>query len=728
MSEHPVPWQLASDPLIANPSFEWLVSAPHLGLSLLVFLAGLHTLLGLGNRLRLSDTPLRWQLAACMILGTTLWTGSLIQYLGMALPYPGITFVWPLLLLSLLGSSLLLVQPMHSSRPHAVRWLACLLLAISMISACLGALLPLHAEGTFNFSVSGMLGVVLAHIAWAYLLSSRLQSSQDRATGVLKQASLALAFSLAALVLFRTALSTVGYWPERLPLSSPPATGKLILALFIAFSFFMLLALVRLADFAQHKFMEQAANLQQTRSLVNQMHQSRDSLEQLAHFDTLTSLYNRHAFMEAFTERLHEARQSNGKLAVLFIDLDNFKTVNDTMGHAAGDELLRIISRRLRSVLRGHDLIGRIGGDEFCLIAPIVQTSEAKAIATRILHKMQEPIAISGRAVTTTTSIGISLFPYDGDHQELLIKNADYALYQSKGSGRNTLNFYSDYLQHKSHHELKIQQDLQKAITQSELFLLYQPVIDLASNQVTGVEALIRWQHPEKGILTPEHFINIAEFNGFVDLVDTWVIRKICLDLKQLAQTEPHLAISMNCSAMNMNNERFITETVHILHEEHIDHKLFRLEISEAILFEYRHKATAFLSRLSHSGIRVIVDDFGSGPVSLLWLNTLPISEVKLDRCLLMNDSEADKNPVIRAMISMAHHMGWKVTAKGVENEEQLAFLSANQCDCVQGYALGKPMRFMEMSAWLQSRKLSNEIIDSVRHQVNADQHRQDLK
>lgn len=445
----------------------------------------------------------------------------------------------------------------------------------------------------------------------------------------------------------------------------------------------------------------QSDTLAYAQQTLDQLHHTQDSLAQLAHYDALTSLYNRRAFMEKFTEHLQEARQSDHKLAVLFIDLDNFKQINDSMGHAAGDELLRIIARRLRSVLRNHDLIGRIGGDEFCLIAPISHVNEAKTIAARILQKMQEPIAISGRAVTTTTSIGISLFPYDGENQELLLKNADYALYQSKGSGRNTLNFYSDLLQHKSHRELQIQRELQQAIAQSELFLHYQPVVRLIDNQVVALEALVRWQHPDKGILTPEHFINIAEFNGFVDLVDTWVIRHICRDWKEFATTHPDLRISMNCSAMNLNNDHFLHEMSTILDTELVSSRHFLLEISEAVLYEYRHKAPIFLSKLQQSGIQLIIDDFGSSASSLMWLRTLPVREIKLDRCLLLAADHA-VNGMVPALITMAHHLGWQVTTKGVEQEEHLTFLQQHQCDYGQGYSLGKPMRKEELRLWLQ--------------------------
>lgn len=645
----------------------------------------------------------RWRMAAGIIQGVSLWSALLIFFLGITLPWTGFHGTWALILIAILGCCVL----NSGAFGRWSVWLTALpaLLFTVTISLCfIAAFVPMQKYGSMAIDTVRVIAAAIPLLALGLLasppLTTRLAEQYPAETmpHVLYAALEAALFTSGChMLLFAISLAP----SAPLNITEGTTAARIIVAIFAALSCLMLTLLAIIIFLGQRKFQEQARNLEKTKLLVEGMHDSRSRLEEMAHFDALTSLYNRHAFMDAFTHRLHEARQSGGKLAVLFIDLDNFKIVNDSLGHAAGDELLRIVSRRIRSVLRGHDLIGRIGGDEFCLVAPISNTEEAKSIAGRILHKMQEPIAISGRTVTTTTSIGISLFPYDGENQDVLIKNADYALYQSKGSGRNTLNFYSDYLSHKSHRELKIQQDLQKAISQSELFLLYQPVHALDSGKTVAVEALIRWQHPEKGILTPEHFLNIAEFNGFVDLVDTWVTRKICRDLSLLAEKGHRPLVSMNCSAMNLNNDRFIGEISQILDEEGIDRTRFNLELSEAVLFEYRHKAPVFLSRLQGSGIGLVIDDFGSGSSSLVWLKTLPIRELKLDRCLL-GASEEDHD-IIQALIAMAHRMSWRVTAKGVETPEQIQMLRDARCNNAQGYGLGRPLRIHELMGYLDS-------------------------
>jgi len=536
--------------------------------------------------------------------------------------------------------------------------------------------------------------VIILAISFLSIAISELEKNHDNH---FKTGALTLGIAILMIISYRINLSSIDVFNYPPLLSEQQLFQKISIAIALSFLMILFNISVFLALLAYNKIQQQTQELAKALDVAHKLSGDQSSLEQLAHYDSLTGLFNRHAFMDAFNARLTEAKQGANKLAVMFIDLDNFKRINDSLGHSAGDELLRIVSRRLRSVLRGHDLIGRIGGDEFCLIAPIGSTPEAKVIGNRILHKMQEPITISGQVANTTISIGISLFPYDGDSQDILIKNADNALYQSKGCGRNTLNFYSDYLQHKSHRELALQKDLHAAITQSQLFIQYQPVVRLSDKKLVSLEALVRWQHPEKGILTPEQFINIAEFNGFVELVDKWVIRQICKDIKILHQQQHPLVISMNCSSLNLSNDNFITDTLNILKEEKVDSHWFCFELSENVLYEHRHKAPIFLSKLNQSGLKLIVDDFGSGVSSLIWLKTLPVIELKLDRSLLLDPNNTEDNEIISALIAMSHKLGWKVTAKGVELSEQTALLAQERCDNAQGYMFGKPMRFDEI-------------------------------
>lgn len=701
-------WQIAA---FSSPSinvFNWQISPFFVILSLILATITFYAIAPVAEQIKHieSRSPrffLGWQFVAGCVVGGSIWAAHILLILGIKLPIPAINYqiISPLLLSCL--DYCLLFHVICSSNTQKLRknlWIAFNIIILVFIHAT--NILAIIDNNYFEIHVYRLV------ISLALLLSASLMTiaifDNSRDHLPIRPALLSIMSVLAIIIAYRIELSSVDLFISATPVDIQQQSAKLISSLTITITLLLMNFVVFLAIFAHRKILEQANDLAQQQNIVDKLNDDQQSLTRLAHYDTLTTLYNRHAFMDAFAARLNEARQAANKLAILFIDLDNFKKINDTMGHSAGDELLRIVSRRLRSVLRGHDLIGRIGGDEFCLVAPISSTAEAKVIATRILNKMQEPITISGHLATTTISIGISLFPYDGDSQDQLIKNADTALYQSKGSGRNTLNFYSDYLQHKSHRELAIQKDLHAAITQSQLFLDYQPVVRLSDNKIVALEALVRWQHPEKGILTPEHFINIAEFNGFVELVDMWVIRNICRDIRTLTNQKSPLRISMNCSSLNINNERFIPDAERILDEEKIEKKWFCFELSEAVLYEHRHKAPIFLSRLSQSGIKLIVDDFGSSASSLLWLKTLPVTELKLDRCLLLDPTNPNDNEIVAALIAMSHKLGWHVTAKGVELQEQITLLSHEQCDFAQGFAFGKPMRFDEILAKLQQQ------------------------
>lgn len=681
--------------------FIWQIPLMFVVLGLIVTTIALYAALPISEQIKklsqqVQPVYIGWQLVAGGVLGASIWSVHILIMLGIKIPTPPLNLNTIATLLACMVNYFLLFKITSKSHIKIIEKISWIVFnSLTLYGIHIINNLPMIQAYYFEvhaYSITIAAVLLLTANYLTFHLFSHHYTTQHI------QSTLSILFiSTLIIISYRLNINGVDLFISSIFLTEQQESIKIITALAIAIILLITIFLVFLAIFAHSKILEQATDLEKNKRILTQLNHEQMSLEQLANYDTLTALYNRHAFMDAFAARLNESRQAANKLAIMFIDLDNFKKINDTLGHSTGDELLRIFSRRLRTILRGHDLIGRIGGDEFCLVTPISSTAEAKVIATRILHKMQEPITISGHIANTTISIGISLFPYDGDSQDQLIKNADTALYQSKGSGRNTLNFYSDYLQHKSHRELSIQKDLHSAITKSQLFLEYQPVVRLSDKKIIALEALVRWQHPEKGVLTPEHFINIAEFNGFVELVDMWVIRHICRDIKALIANKSPLKISMNCSALNINNDKFIPEAIHILEEEKIDKQWFSFELLESVLYEHRHKAPVFLSKLAQSGIKLIIDDFGSSSSSLLWLKSLPISELKLDRCLLLDANNPNDADIVAALIAMSHKLGWHITAKGVELQEQIALLMREECDCAQGYAFGKPMRFQEV-------------------------------
>ncbi|MCO6055700.1 bifunctional diguanylate cyclase/phosphodiesterase [Pseudomonas sp. MOB-449] len=445
---------------------------------------------------------------------------------------------------------------------------------------------------------------------------------------------------------------------------------------------------------ADKKLQRKELDLQHISNLLHELEQVKTKLQNAAHFDALTNLPNRRAFNEFFAEKLNTHAQFKQSLAVMFLDVDHFKRVNDSLGHDAGDELLKVVAERVRSVLRREDVIARLGGDEFCVLAGLSNLTEAKALSQRIMQRMKEPITLAGRTVTMTTSIGISLFPDDGETCEELLKHADLALYQAKNSGRNNLHFFSRHLKNKAIFELQLEEELHLALARDEgLLLHYQPILDLHSGAVTKLEALVRWQHPQLGMLPPDRFIGVAEANGFIADLDAWVLHRACRDLASLAaQGFNELRVSVNCSALNLSRDELVDEVQRVLKDTGIRPQRLELEVTENALMSNVNQALHLLERIRNLGVTISIDDFGTGYSSLAYLKRLPLDTLKIDRSFVMDipGSHADME-IVQAIIGMAHTLHLQVVAEGVETREQLDFLRAHGCDYIQGYLLSRP-------------------------------------
>ncbi|WP_044871554.1 bifunctional diguanylate cyclase/phosphodiesterase [Pseudomonas sp. LFM046] len=439
-------------------------------------------------------------------------------------------------------------------------------------------------------------------------------------------------------------------------------------------------------------------------NLLRELEQVKVKLQNVAHYDALTNLPNRRAFNDYFAEKLHAHAQLKQSLAVMFLDVDHFKRINDSLGHDAGDELLKVVAERVRSVLRRGDVIARLGGDEFCVLAGLGNLAEAKTLSQRIMERMKEPITLGGRNVTMTTSIGISLYPDDGETCEELLKHADLALYQAKNSGRNNLHFFSRHLKNKATFELQLEEDLRLALAQDQgLLLNYQPILDLHTGQVTKLEALVRWQHPQLGLLSPDRFIGVAEANGFIADLDAWVLRRACRDLSTLAaQGFQDLRMAVNCSALNLSREELADEVQSALGTTDLLPQRLELEVTENALMSNVSQALHLLERIRGLGVSISIDDFGTGYSSLAYLKRLPLDTLKIDRSFVMDipDSHADME-IVQAIIGMAHTLHLQVVAEGVETREQLDFLRSHGCDFIQGYLLSRPLPLTAIAEFL---------------------------
>ena len=390
----------------------------------------------------------------------------------------------------------------------------------------------------------------------------------------------------------------------------------------------------------------------------------------------------------------------------MFLDIDHFKRINDSLGHDAGDELLKVIAARIKHATRSHDdVVARFGGDEFCILINLSHHDEAQSMGHRIMLKLKEPIELSGRQMVMTTSIGISVFPQDGITSAELLKHADLALYQSKGNGRNNLTFFSPNLKTRASLELQIEEELRNALNEDKgLFLHYQPIFDLKNGRVAKLEALVRWQHPEHGLLGPDRFISIAEANGLIAELDHWVLRKACHDLAALSrQGWQHLGIAVNCSARNLVRVELADEIESALRTSGIAAHRLELEVTENALMCNLSSTSQLLRQIRALGVSLSIDDFGTGYSSLAYLKRLPLNTLKIDRSFIQDIPTSSQDmEIVQAIILMAHTLHLQVVTEGVETTQQFEFLNQFGCDFIQGYLLSRPVPFEALQEILE--------------------------
>jgi diguanylate cyclase (GGDEF)-like protein/PAS domain S-box-containing protein len=411
--------------------------------------------------------------------------------------------------------------------------------------------------------------------------------------------------------------------------------------------------------------------------------------------DGLTDLPNRMLFMERLATELAEARRNRKMLAVMFLDLDNFKNINDILGHSTGDKLLIEVAGRLKTCLRQTDLIARIGGDEFNMVLPDIGGPEsAVSIAKKITSLFETPFVIEKEELPITASIGITIYPDDGEDAESLLKYADIAMYQAKGNGGNNYQFYSSTMNLRTFERTLVENNLRRMVERSELILHYQPQFSIDTRRISCAEALVRWQHPELGLLNPAQFLPLAAETGVIMAIDEWVLRTACAEARGWQRAgHPPLCVTVNLSPMQLRQRHLVKMISRVLDETGLDPKLLEVEIPESTLMKNIESNLAGLCSLIDIGIGISMDDFGSGSSCLGSIRKLPLRKLKIDRSFI---SELKEDYVLQAevnaMIEVAHKMNVKVVAEGVETEEQLALLRSRGCDEMQGYLFSKPL------------------------------------
>jgi diguanylate cyclase (GGDEF)-like protein len=421
-------------------------------------------------------------------------------------------------------------------------------------------------------------------------------------------------------------------------------------------------------------------------------------LEFLAHHDMLTGLPNRLLLRDRYEQAIAQADRAHSGVAVLFLDLDNFKQVNDTLGHNYGDQLLVRVVERLRSCLRDADTISRQGGDEFVILLPNLRDlAVISGIAQQIVETFAVPFEIDTYSINTTFSIGVSLYPDDGKEFDTLLRNADTALYQAKDSGRDTYRFFSDKMNIDAQEQLQLQGQLRNAVKNQEFILHYQPQIDIASGHLIGAEALVRWQHPELGLLPPSKFIPLAERSGLVIPMGDWVLNEACRQAQIWREKGHPLVMAVNLSALQFKRGNLLETVSHALKRSGLPAELLELELTESILLQDVDAAIKTLRSLKDMGVKLSIDDFGTGYSSLSYLKRLAVNKLKIDQSFVRDLAEdADSAAIVRAIIQLGHTLQLTVIAEGVETDAQLAFLRNNGCDEAQGYLYSRPIMATE--------------------------------
>jgi diguanylate cyclase (GGDEF)-like protein len=431
-------------------------------------------------------------------------------------------------------------------------------------------------------------------------------------------------------------------------------------------------------------------------------------IEQLIHFDTLTGLPNRNLLIDRVGQAIRTAERTRSHVAILFIDLDHFKNINDTLGHSMGDDLLVEVGRRLSDCVRESDTLARIGGDEFVLVLTEADATSAAMVAMKMLECLEQPFQIAEHMLVSTPSIGIALYPQDGTSFSVLYQHADAAMYMAKRDGRNSYRFFTAETQAHTERMLILEGAMRRALEQEQFYLEYQPQLSVNGLEVTGVEALLRWNHPLLGRVSPAEFVPLAETNGQIIAIGTWVIRTALRQLRTWMDLGlPPMVMAVNLSAVQFRHANLPTLVTDLLNEAQLPAECLELELTEGVAMGNPQNAITTMDDLHARGVRMSIDDFGTGYSSLNYLKKFKVYKLKIDQSFVRDiASDPDDRAIVSAIIQMAHSVGFLTIAEGVETHEQHAFLIEQGCDEVQGYMFSKPLHPDHVVAFVNSPRI----------------------
>lgn len=441
---------------------------------------------------------------------------------------------------------------------------------------------------------------------------------------------------------------------------------------------------------------------------VTEVKRSWNHMEHLATHDRLTGLPNRNLFFDRLQHSIEKAARRGEHLAVMFVDLDNFKSINDSFGHQMGDTLLIQVAAQLRACTRRQDTVSRLGGDEFTVIAEDIRESSEDVVAgtaERIIHALEAPFDLGGREALLSASVGIAFYPKDGEDMTTLLRSADTAMYKAKEIGKNNYQFFTEEMNAHSAERHALAADMRRALADGEFYLVYQPQVDLRSERILGVEALLRWQHPTRGLLLPDEFIPLAETTGLIVPIGEWVLRHVCAQLREWSgQGVNGFRVAVNLSPRQFRQQGLVETIRNIVHESGVAASSLEFELTESCVMDDAATAARILQQLKDMGLWLAIDDFGAGYSSLKYLKRFPIDNLKIDSHFIKDlASDSDDQAIVDAIITMGHSMRLAVIAEGVETQQQMEFLQSKGCDSVQGHYIDYPLSARDVSKMIHS-------------------------
>jgi diguanylate cyclase len=695
----------------------WLVF-----LSLIVAILASYTALDLATRITASTGRWAryWLIGGAFSMGIGIWSMHFVGMLAFSLPIP-MGYNVPITLLSLLiamlvsGFALYTVSRSTLGKKNLLVGGVLMGLGICAMHytgmAAMEMFPPIRYD-PWLFAASVAIAIGASHVAlW---IAFNLRANSDWMVYAKLGSAVVMGFAITGM--HYTGMAAANFAPDTVCLTGSFVDNSWMAGTIAGFTFLVLCVTLMLSIF-------DARMASKTARMAASLKQANDELQQLALQDGLTKLPNRILLEDRIDQAIAQARRTDGECAVLFVDLDRFKTVNDSLGHFVGDELLKAVAGRLNSTIRGEDTVSRLGGDEFViLLRQIARTEDAATVAAKILEALGKPFRILEHEVYITPSVGISVYPTHGENARTLITKADAAMYNAKQTGRNNFQVFTADANAFFPERLTLENDLRHALERDEFVLHYQPKMDVKSGAVIGMEALLRWRHPQKGIVPPADFIPLAEQTGFIVPIGRWVLQEACRQNKEWQDKGmPRLRVSVNISSVQFRQQSLLDTIAQVLKTSGLAPQYLELEITESVVMQNAAEAIVMLEKLSKMGLHISIDDFGTGYSSLSYLKRFPLHTLKIDRSFIRDLSEdADDAAIVSAIIAMAHQLRLKVVAEGVETEGQLKHLRSLGGDEYQGYYRSKPLiakdfeKFLSNSA-SRTPQPANAVTDPVR-------------